>query len=165
MASWDIGKEDVVKWIRKKFPKEAKILDVGACDGAWRKLLKDYENIDAVEAWEPHCKALKGQYRKVTNKDIGAYKYGKYDLIIFGDVIEHMSVKKAQQVLAYAEKKCTDLIVAVPYLLPQDAKDGNPWEIHIQDDLTAELMAERYPQLELIKMAGERYCYYHLKGR
>ena len=165
MASWDIGKTEICHWIRKHFPKDAKILDVGACDGKWKKLLTEYENMVAVEAWEPHCKELKDLYKRVVNKDIGAYNYTKQDLIIFGDVLEHMSVKKAQQVLAYAEKKCTDLIVAVPFLLKQGAKDGNPWEIHIQDDLTAELMAERYPQLEILLNVGNNYCFYHLKGK
>lgn len=33
-----------------------------------------------------------------------------------------------------------------------------------QDDLTPELMAERYPGLELMFQAAPDYAYYHKKG-
>ena len=159
MPSYDVGKDVVVEWIRKNFNTDSRILDVGACDGKWKKLLPEYR-MDAVEIWEPYCKNLT-EYENVYNYNIVGMIYEYYDLIIFGDVIEHMTVEEAQQVIKYAYPRCTDMIVAVPFLYPQEAVDGNPWQAHKQPELTAELFAERYPSLEVLNYAEEYYCYYH----
>ena len=161
MASNDFGKDWVCEWIRKTFPQDAKILDVGACDGKWRKLLPEYTTMDAVEAFPPNCEQISTMYRIVFCADVAELKYDDYDLIIFGDVIEHMDVQTAQKVLIYADAHCRDMIVAVPYLFKQGPIYGNPWEEHKQDDLTAELFAERYPKLEVLYDTGRNYCFYH----
>ena len=57
MSSYDYGKPEVCAWIRRHFPPETTILDVGACDGKWRRLLPEYPNMDAVEAFEPNLTA------------------------------------------------------------------------------------------------------------
>ena len=165
MASYDIGKDKVVEWVRANFKPDAQILDVGACDGKWRHLLPEFKNMDAVEAWEPNCISIRDKYRRVFHKDINGFGYGKYDLIIFGDVIEHLDVAPAQRVLAYAAERCKDMIVAVPFLYPQDAIYGNPWERHKQPDLTAKIFDERYPGFEVLHDTGKNYCFYHKKQR
>ena len=160
MASCDLGKEWVCGWIRENFPQNAKILDVGACDGKWRKLLPEY-TMDAVEAFLPNCERISTLYRVTFNADVSELKYDDYDLIIFGDVIEHMSVEAAQKTLIYADTHCRDMIVAVPYLFKQGPLYGNPWEVHKQDDLTAENFAERYPKLAVLYDTNQNYCFYH----
>lgn len=163
MPSYDVGKDVVVEWIRKNFNTDSYILDVGACDGKWKKLLPEY-HMDAVEIWEPYCKYLT-EYENVYNYNIVGMIYEYYDLIIFGDVIEHMTIEEAQQVIKYAYQRCKDMIVAVPFLYPQEAVDGNPWQAHKQPELTAELFAKRYPSLEILHNAEKNnYCYYH-KGK
>lgn len=159
MPSYDVGKDVVVEWIRKNFNTDSRILDVGACDGKWKKLLPEYR-MDAVEIWEPYCKNLT-EYENVYNYNIVGMIYEYYDLIIFGDVIEHMTVEEAQQVIKYAYPRCKDMIVAVPFLYPQEAVDGNPWQAHKQPELTEDLFAERYPSLDILHYAEENYCYYH----
>lgn len=160
MGSYDAGKPEVVAWIRQNFPPESSILDVGACDGRWKGLLPEYFCMDAVEIFTPNAWQIKPLYREVFNIDIRQFKYEPYDLIIFGDVIEHMPVEDAQAVLRYAAERCRDMIVAVPWQYKQDEMYGNPWEKHIQDDLTPELFSERYPGFEeLVSLPG--YCYYH----
>ena len=163
MSSYYFGKTEVAGWVREHFERDATILDVGACDGNWRRLLWDYPSMDAVEAFEPNLAHLHG-YRKIFLADIHDFRYEHYDLIIFGDVIEHMPVWKAQAVLTYATPRCRDMIVAVPWLYKQGAIYGNPYEVHIQDDLTPELFAERYPGLEILHDTGHDYCYFHLGG-
>lgn len=163
MASYDEGKQEIVEWIRKNFPRGSTCLDVGACDGKWKDLLGDYLIMDAVEIWWPNIEGheLARKYRKVIHMDIADYAYPFYDLIIFGDVIEHMDVTKAQKVLSYAAEHSRDMVVGVPYKYKQGALYGNPNEEHIQDDLTGDIMAERYPNLELILQARGDYGYYH----
>lgn len=159
MSSYFFGKDIVCAWIRENFSAGTEILDVGACDGIWRQLLPEY-TMDAVEIHGPNADRLHG-YRKVFRRDVDGLDYEHYDLIIFGDVIEHMDVEKAQRVLAYARPRCRDMVVAVPFLYPQDAFGGNPWEKHLQPDLTAEIFAARYPGFSVLCDTGLNYCYYH----
>lgn len=163
MGSYDYGKKEVYAWIRENFPADSTILDVGAGDGKWRYALREYPKMDAVEIYEPHMRWLTG-YRKAYCADIRNFEYGRYDLIIFGDVIEHLNAPDARAVLEYAMPRCRDLIVAVPWRYPQDALYGNPYEIHVQDDLTPALFAERYPGLAVLHDPGHGYCYYHKEG-
>ena len=160
MSSYFYGKPEICAWVRAYFPRSSTILDVGACDGNWRRLLPEYPNMDAVEAFKPNLGRLRG-YRNVFHADIREFPYKRYDLIIFGDIIEHLTVAQAQAVLAYAVPRCRDMIVAVPFLYRQGAIYDNPYEVHIQDDLTPELFAQRYPELEVLLRAREDYCYYH----
>ena len=158
--SYEYGKLQICEWIRKHFPPESSILDVGAGNGTWRRLLPEYADMDAVEIHPPNAANLIG-YRSVCCCDIYGHKYDWYDLIIFGDVIEHMPVDHAQAVLRYAAGHCRDMIVAVPFLYKQDAVDGNEHERHIQDDLTRELFAARYEGFAVLYDAALDYCYYH----
>lgn len=164
MASYDLGKAEIDNWIREHFPRGSTCLDVGPCDGKYSDMLRDYLIMDCVEIFRPNIEEhrLKDKYRRCVCEDIAKFDYNYYDLIIFGDVIEHMSVTKAQKVLRYAKVRCSDMIVAVPWCLPQPAIYGNPWELHVQDDLTEELFRQRYKGFEPIWMSSA-YAYWHLK--
>ena len=161
MASYDWGKENVVRWVREHVPRGSTCLDVGACDGKWRDLLGDWLRMDAVEIWEPNAQMCKLKYDRVFITDVADLKYYHYDFIIFGDVLEHMTIEKAQRVLAYADTHSDDYIVSLPFNYAQGAVHGNPYEIHIQADLNERVIAERYPQLELVYQASTDYAYYH----
>ena len=164
MGSYDYGKIEIVNYVYQNFAPGSSCLDVGACDGKWAGLLGHYLKMDAVEIFAPNIAEhnLDWKYRRVYCKDIADYVYSWYDLIIFGDVIEHMTVEKAQSVLEVASIRCRDMIIGVPYLYPQDEIYGNPYEKHIQPDLTPEIFGERYPGLELLWGCGN-YGYYHKK--
>lgn len=162
MSSLNTGKPEMIEWIKGHFQKGETCLDVGACDGKWSDLLGGYLTIDAIEIFAPniHKHKLTDKYRTVYCGDIRGFKYGQeYDLIIFGDVLEHMTVEDAQAVLKYALPRCRDLIVAVPYQWVNRANYGNKYEIHLQDDLTPELVKQRYPELKPFKIY-DRYGYY-----
>ena len=163
MASYDLGKVEVSDWVKNHFWKGATCLDVGACDGKWYNLLGGYLAMDAVEIFAPNIEwhQLRQKYRMVFNADIYDLTYDYYDLIIFGDVLEHMSIDKAQAVLKYAKHHCIDLIIGVPWLYPQDELYGNPYEKHLQADLTEELFNERYPGHEKL-FSFKNYAYFHL---
>lgn len=146
MSSYLMGKEMIRDIIRRDLPKGSTALDVGACDGAYFELLHDHLIMDAVEVWAPNVEQynLTGRYREVFVKNIKDVSYDYYDLVIFGDVIEHMTVEDAQSVLEYAKQHSREIIVAVPYQYKQGALYGNPFERHIQDDLTEDVFLERY---------------------
>lgn len=161
MASYEMGKHQTVIWAYEHFPQGASCLDVGACDGIWQKMIGEHFIMDAVEVYTPNAKGLTG-YRTVYNLKIQDLKYEWYDLIIFGDVIEHMEVEEAQEVLRYANSRCKDMVIAVPYLYEQFEIYGNPYEKHLQPELTRELFLQRYPGYEEI-VAFEQYAYWHKK--
>ena len=155
-------KREITDYLKRNFSREAKILDVGAGEGTYLPFLRDYfTNIEAVEVFEPNIKNydLERRYEKVYNVDIKDFKYEYYDIIIFGDVIEHLEVEEAQKVLEYAYDRCKEMVVAVPYLNPQGIEEDNIYEIHKQDDLTDEIMKERYPYLDNV-YKDKIYGYY-----
>ena len=165
MQSKADGKKEVAEWVRINFDWSTTILDVGAgFYGTYRRLLKEYPNMDAVEVFAPSAEKINDMYNTVYVEDIKDFNWdGKdYDLIIFGDVIEHLSIEDAQRVLELAKEHCKDLIVAVPFMYPQEAVNGNKYEEHLQGDLTLENMKERYPMLEVLVHPVSDYCYYHL---
>ena len=161
MSSYRQGKPEVKFWLAQHLSNGSEVLDVGACDGVWFNILSEWYTMDAVEVWKPNIEQyrLGEKYRSVFNVKIQDFTFDHYDLVLFGDVIEHMTVEDAQAVLTYAEEHSDMVIVAVPFLFKQDAIYGNPYERHIQDDLTNQLFLERYPDFEPI-ILYPNYGYY-----
>lgn len=157
-SSYSDYKEEIRDYIKGRYSEDSEILDVGAGNGTYKRLL-GYPNMDAVEVYGPNADTIEGLYRAVYREDIRKYHYDWYDLVIFGDVLEHLEVEEAQEVLRYAYKHSKGVIVAVPYEYKQGIEYGNVYEIHKQDDLTPEIMKERYPELEEY-IRNERYGYY-----
>jgi len=150
----------VADYVRAHYDTAARIMDVGAGQGKYRLLLRDYPDFDACEVWEPTAREehLDELYRHVFVRDFVDltattwWSDGRYDLVIMGDVLEHMSVTDAQLVLLRTRSFGADVVVVVPYDYPQDEEGGNVYQRHIQDDLTPELMAATYPSLRLIAL-------------
>lgn len=161
MASYDIGKAEAVRWIYEHFSKGSTCLDVGACDGKWSDLVGDQLIMDAVEIWEPYIiqHKLREKYRAVFNCDIKDFRFDHYDLIIYGDVLEHLDIITAGKVLDYARPRCSDMLIAVPFRYKQGPKNKNPYEIHLQADLTPELFDIRFPGFMPI-YKSVNYAYY-----
>lgn len=160
--SYSYFKEDIVNYLKERFNADATILDVGAGSGTYYNYLHEYfKNIDAVEIFKQNIDNFKltEKYNKVYNENITNLKYHKYDIVIFGDIIEHLNVEDAKQVLEYAYNNCKEMIVAVPYELEQDEVDGNIYEKHLQADLTKNIMKERYSMLKEF-ISNEEYGYY-----
>ena len=160
--SFEYYKKDVAEYLKTMFPRGCTVLDVGAGEGTYYDLLGDYfKTMDAVEIFEPNIDnyRLEDKYRNVYCTDIRRFKYGFYDIIIFGDVLEHLETIEAQKVLKYALERCRQVLVAVPYMYEQGEEEGNVYEIHLQADLTPEIMKARYPQLKLL-IGNKEYGYY-----
>lgn len=150
-AIYDFNGVEIVKEVRKRFDVDASVLDVGGGWGKYRFLLHDYPAVDCVEIWEPniHSCELHKVYRSVFGADIRSFEFDWYDLLIFGDVLEHMPYEDALVVIDYLWGRCEDALFSVPYMMPQDA-DENPYEKHEQTDLTLENMGTLYPMLERV---------------
>lgn len=139
-------------------PGETTVLDVGAGQGKYRLLLAEYPVVDAVEIWQPYVDRfdLERLYRRVYVRDVREHVLSSdwtdaaYDVAILGDVLEHVPLADARNVLNRVYAVCRDVIVVVPYRYVQDEEDGNAYQRHVQDDLTPESMVELYPELTLV---------------
>lgn len=153
-ALYDFAGTTVAQLVRESVPADQKILDVGAGWGKFALLLPEYD-MEAVEVFPPNVEKnnLCKLYSMVYIYNIVNFKYReRYGAVIMGDVLEHLSVEDAQKVLRLACENADHVFVVVPFEMPQDEEDGNCHEIHIQDDLTEALMAERYPELKLFDL-------------
>jgi hypothetical protein len=145
-------------------PAEALLLDVGAGQGKYKHLLPEF-TLDACEAWESYVDEwnLRFHYHKVFVCDYLdliqsiAWRELRYDVVIMGDVLEHMRCIDAQLAIHLTLQRASEVIVVVPYLYPQHAEHGNEYQRHLQPDLTPEIMATRYPQLELIALETRQF--------
>jgi 2-polyprenyl-3-methyl-5-hydroxy-6-metoxy-1,4-benzoquinol methylase len=162
-TSFSDYKYDVKEYFTKRYAnKKISILDVGAGTGIYSYLLRDLTHkIDAVEVYTPNIEGnnLNYLYDTVHNMNIIDYEFDYYDLIIMGDVLEHLSVKDAKKVIKRMYDKCEEMLIAVPFKLEQDELYGNAYEKHLQPDLTDELFHKRYPGFKVLFM-NEKYAYY-----
>lgn len=141
---------DVQRFVTENAAVIKRVLDVGPGEGTYHRLLAPLvDEMDAVEIWEPNIElyGLRYRYNNVTLGDIRDYEWpdGHYDMVIFGDVLEHLTVPDALSVFnkALASAKC--VLVSVPIVhFPQGSIAGNHAETHLIED----------PQVELIPFMG-----------
>jgi hypothetical protein len=137
------GKEEwVLPKIKEMFEgKNPRVIDVGAGSGTYSRLLRSSISGHwiAVEAWKPYIEEydLPAIYDEIVCDDIRHRTDilfgdgGPPDLVIMGDVLEHMSKEDAKDIIYCSIFPPTTLLVCIPLLhLEQDAVYGNPFEIH-----------------------------------
>lgn len=128
------GKQWTLDRIRKMNP--ATILDVGAGNGTYSDLARSavpFAQWDAVEIFEPYITEyeLRKKYNQVFNIDILDFSFGLYDLIILGDVLEHMPQRDAKNLITFCKERAKAIVVSVPIIYaPQGAVNGNEHETH-----------------------------------
>jgi len=160
--SYDYFKLEVGRHLVKNLSPDTKILDAGAGSGKYGSMLRHWFNyIDALEIFEPYIEQfkLKEIYNTVHIGNIIDFDISMYDYIIMGDILEHLSVENAHDLLSKIHllgKKC---LVAIPYTMEQGEVNGNIYETHLQPDLTHEVFLFRYPMMKLLYRNFE-YGYY-----
>lgn len=132
-----------------------RVLDLGCGKGTYGSLITKPCKKIAVDVVDYESKfGLKKIYDKFVVANIldkqTVESLGCFDLIILGDVLEHLTKEEARFALDYLEKMTKIIIVAVPYLYPQNG-GKNHWETHKQPELTRNLFLERYSEFKLLK--------------
>lgn len=139
---------DVLQFVRDNDIKW--VLDIGAGSGTYGHLLRSHvERIEAVEVWEPYIKNfnLENIYYRVSNVDvreISEEEFGNFDLVIFGDILEHLSREDSMQVWERASEAKYGLISVPIVHYPQGAEFGNPYEVHVQEHMHPEDIRRDY---------------------
>lgn len=131
------------------------VLDVGVGRGTYSRILRRHvERIDGIEAWEPYVEqyALRSRYATLTLADVrdlaaADSRFDGYDLVIFGDVLEHMTPTEAAEVWTWAHGVASWGMISLPREhWPQGAERGNPFEAHDHEHITGEdLVAPGHP--------------------
>ena len=143
--SLSTGKAETLAWFQEHGPFQ-RILDIGAGSGTYINLIKiknrvcqDAEWV-AVEAWADYVEKfnLLNKYSRVLTQDVRAINWsnlGQFDVAIAGDVLEHMTKSEAVDLVEKILDHCTTLIISIPIVhMPQDAVEGNPYEVRVKDD-------------------------------
>ena len=111
------------------------VLDVGPGWGKAGLLLREYVDpniqVDAVELWEPYITPrLRSLYENVYHDDVVSWQseqFNPYDLILLGDVIEHIEKEAGKQLL---ERIQPAMVVCTPVEFFESI-DYPPTELHI----------------------------------
>lgn len=130
------------------------VLDVGPGAGAYGQIaqrIPSVKAIEAVEVWEYYIAeySLNTIYSKIHIGDVRDHNNFKYDLVIFGDVLEHMSRADALRVYTAALKQAKNVLFSIPIIhVPQGPYAGNPYEEHVEDDWKHEEILEFFPGIK-----------------
>jgi predicted TPR repeat methyltransferase len=119
-------------------PPQSVVLDIGAGEGKWGLLLRGRARyVDAIEVWPDNAlKCLKsGIYRQVFETDVRDFEWKKdeYDVVVLGDVLEHLPHHDAIKLLDTIRANVKQICLAIPInVCHQDGSFwGNPFETHL----------------------------------
>ena len=139
MAGSDPENRDwILEKVSKMQPKS--IVDVGAGAGTYSHLLREHlpnTQFIAIEIYGKNIEQYKLQelYDEVIYADVRLLNSFTADLVIFGDVLEHMSLVEAVNVWDVARHSAKWGIINMPIVhYAQGEVDGNIHETHVVDD-------------------------------
>ena len=130
------------------------MLDVGAGSGDYLNLIRrnigNSIKVDAIEVWQPYVDFyfLKKRYNNVFVEYVRNFENFNYDLVILGDVLEHMKKDEAINLWDKISKQAKYAIISIPIVHhPQEAVNGNPYEIHQEEDWSMEKVLESFKNI------------------
>jgi|SRR3990172_36104 len=138
-------------------------LDVGPGEGTYYFALQGdgiIEKLDGVESWAPYVNqyALRDKYNQIFISDIYYFdwdKAGTYDMVILGDVIEHLVESQGREVIDKAAEHGKYVVVSLPiYGYCQGwGHDGNWFEAHLEQYSHESILGvlSKYEVLETMK--------------
>ncbi len=127
------------------------VLDVGAGQGVYLNLIREGLGagviVNAVEVWQEYINQfdLENKYDKLFAMDVRDLNNFAYDLIILGDVLEHMPEQAAVDLWEKISKQAKYAIISIPIIhYHQDAINGNPYEVHVEEDWNTERVLKTF---------------------
>ena len=144
-----------IEWVKEVLLKlnPKTITDVGPGAGKYGSLIKEVlpeSHTTCVEIWAPYVERFNlGEiYDSVVISDARIYQNWNCDLVILGDVLEHMSEEEALSLWHKISQIAKYALIAIPIIhYPQGASEGNPFEAHVDDHWTHERVIAAFPQI------------------
>lgn len=146
-----------------------RILDVGAGSGTYSRLLRAQLPAEwtALEIWEPYRERfeLDTHYDRVLIADARSWAIDQdYDLVLCGDVLEHMTQAEANELVVRLLDHTQLLLISIPIVpMPQQESEGNPFEKHVKDDWTHRDVLASFPNISMA-VVGEKIGIYLLSS-
>jgi len=137
-----------------------RVIDVGPGSGTYGRIVRDVTTdayLVGVEAWEPYINefGLRAIYDEIAVMDAREFTNWESDLVIFGDVLEHMSEADALELWNAASAQASKILMSIPIIhYPQCAEHGNPYEVHVDEDWSHDRVMNTFPGIT----AYERYA-------
>ena len=140
------GKAETLAWFQKNADSIKTVVDIGPGSGTYIKLIREDAKccVDStwigVEIWAKYIKEfnLENRYNRIINADVRTVDWNELapDVVIAGDVLEHMTKEDAVSLVDRILSVAKTLIVSIPIrYMPQDEHAyENPHEAHIKDD-------------------------------
>ena len=153
------GKELIVQWIQQH-NNINRVLDIGCGEGTYPKLLKQKFPVLTtaewwgIEIWQKYISRynLHELYDHLLNEDARTVDWTKlpeFDLVIFGDVLEHMTKQESQALVAAALIKSRYIVISIPiHHSPSGEWEGNPYEAHVKDDWSHQEVMDTFPGIK-----------------
>jgi hypothetical protein len=146
------------------------VIDIGPGDGTYAKLLRPHHRAHwiGIEAWGPYIAdyGLHELYDVVHVADARLVDWTWFlttDVVIAGDVFEHMNRLQASVLIERLKQVVPNLIISTPVLhLDQGAVNGNPFERHV-DHWTYEAMLDELNPGVVDTWRGDVLAYYWWK--
>lgn len=156
------GKEWTAKIFRSiaHYSEIKRVLDIGPGQGTYTYMKQQGQYWIGVEAWAPYVEKfnLKTKYDEIVIADaryVDYGKFGRFDVTFLGDVLEHMEKKDSIDLVENISFHSRFMILSLPIVkFPQDAVDGNFFEIHVKDDWSHEEVMDSFSNIWLHKVDG-----------
>ena len=160
----DNSNTEWMRWLLEQLQPQS-IIDIGAGAGKYGQLSKEILpgcHTTAVEIWAPYAIqfGLDKIYDRVDICDARIYPFQEVDLVIMGDVLEHMTKEDALALWERISKVAKNAVISIPIVhYPQDEYEGNPYEIHIEDHWTHEKVLESFAGITGFQVFPVVGCY------
>jgi 2-polyprenyl-3-methyl-5-hydroxy-6-metoxy-1,4-benzoquinol methylase len=130
------------------------VLDCGAGAGTYLDLIKanlGYKTIVVgVEAWNPYIIKydLEDRYDILYPIDIRDMASFQYDLVILGDILEHMPESDAIMLWNRISEEAKYALISIPIIhYEQGAINDNPYEVHVEEDWFTEKILQKFSNI------------------
>lgn len=129
------------------------MLDIGCGSGTYSHLIHNHyphAALIGIEVWEPYVQRfnLNDLYDELIVGDVREVDpLPNADVVILGDVLEHMTTDDAVKVwdrARMAARKAVYLSIPIVHY-PQGECEGNPHEAHVVDDYTHQRILDTFP--------------------
>lgn len=147
------GRDIMFSWMQAQQP--LSVVDVGPGEGTYGRMFRRLYRrpyLIGIEAWKPYVQRfdLTTVYDLVIQRDIREltiHEWPRTDVVILGDVLEHMTVQEAQRVWSLARSSAHKAVyLSIPIVRsPQGAVHGNPFETHVVEDWSHEKVLDAFP--------------------
>jgi len=130
------------------------ILDCGAGAGIYLSLIREKlgkeAHVTALEIWRPYIDEfnIESRYDALVEEDLRNVDNFNYDLVILGDIVEHLTEADAIKVWDKISKQAKYAIISIPIVhYHQGAENGNPYEIHLEEDWSTSRVLEKFSHI------------------